>query len=1044
MDLRSPLPFLVIDRTPVWEMPELPSLHKLPARATLWPFADANSAHRRIAEATPLVKSLNGQWQFTRFDTPLEVTPAALLAASWDNITVPGNWTMQYRQSAWSGEGFSKPHYTNIQMPFPETFPHIPKAIATGVYRTEFRVPAEWGDQRIVLHFAGCEGALFVYIDDAFVGMNKDSRTPAEYDITDTVTPGMTHILTCVNPRYSDASWLEDQDHWWQAGIHRDVCLYATPQTYIHDIATTPELSDDHGTGTMRVHTTIRSRRGGQPSGTLQATLLNSTGQIVATSESVVPGETIGYPMGPVVSDTTTVRMALTISNPALWSCETPNLYTLVVQYDGPHGRVATATRVGFRTVVIRDRELLINGVAVMIHGVNYHEHSDEHGKAVPRALMELDIRTMKAHNINAVRTSHYPNNPYWYDLCDEYGIMLVGETNLEHHAVLQISDDTRVAAAYAERVRNAIQRDKNHPSVIIWSLGNESGHGANHEAVAAWIRHVDPSRPLHYEGALSPFFNDNSIGFMNVEQRWKRGERVTDLICPMYATIADIVEYVTTIPDHRPLILCEYAHAMGNSSGSLSDYYAAFERYHGLQGGFIWEWLDHGIRTQADDGRWYWVYGGGQGDFPNDGNFVADGMVWPDRTPHPGMREFMYLARPAGVTRSTQPGNYRIENRRFYTSLDDLALHWDLVIDGEVVESGTGVVPHIPAQQHADIALVSTVTPRGDTFLNVRFVQLTDTLWAPAGHVVAWDQVTICRAQPVAPSAAPSTATVSVIDDTLVLRNGGQTAHFDRQTGALQAYGHAGGIVSGPALDVWRAPTDNDKLQEMMARVFLRGYPLWQHLGLTQLSRRIESVTHDNHSISVTEALTGRQQWDDIRATHTYTIDAAGSLAIATQVTCAADIVDLPRIGVQLVLAAPFTNLTWYGRGPHENYSDRKASTLIGRYESTVAQQYTPYIMPQEHGHKVDAQWLRLTDASGRGYDIHADAPFEFNALHHSTAALEQAADVIALQADDVVYLNLDHGMRGLGTGLFVDTLPEYLLNAREYAFRFVITPRA
>lgn len=1043
MSMQNPLPFLLIGGTPAWELPELPSLHKLPARATLWPFTTADQASTRVAEASDRVRSLNGNWQFTRFDTPLEVTPAALLAARWESLAVPGNWTMQLRQSAWSGEGFSKPHYTNIQMPFPEHFPLIPKAIATGVYRTEVRIPADWQGQRIVVHFAGCEGALFVYLDDTFVGMNKDSRTPAEYDITDLVSPGGSYTMTCVNPRYSDASWLEDQDHWWQAGIHRDVYLYATPMTYIQDIAATPELSPDHHTGSLRVLTTIRARRGGNPTGTLRATLSTATGQVVVSAESPVPGETVGYPMGAILSDTATVRMALQVADPALWSCESPALYTLVVTYDGPDGSVSTATRIGFRTVEIRERELLVNGVAVMIHGVNYHEHSDEHGKAVPRALMELDIRTMKAHNINAVRTSHYPNNPYWYDLCDEYGIMLVGETNLEHHAVLQISDDPRVAAAYAERVRNAIQRDKNHPSVIIWSLGNESGHGANHEAVAAWIRHVDPSRPLHYEGAMSPFFNDNSIGFMNVEQRWKRGYNVTDIICPMYATIADIVEYVTTVPDHRPLILCEYAHAMGNSSGSLADYYAAFEHHKGLQGGFIWEWLDHGIRTQADDGRWYWVYGGGQGDFPNDGNFVADGMVWPDRTPHPGMREFMYLARPAGAGATPANGMVRIENRRFYTSIDDLVLHWELVCDGTVVESGTSALPHIAPQSFADIRIETTTRPRGESFLNLRFAQQDATRWAPAGHIVAWEQLALTTAHTAALPGGATTAQLQQRDGMFLLANGGQEAHIDARSGALLHYGLPGSIVSGPRLNVWRAPTDNDKLQEMMARVVLRGYPLWQHLGLTQLERRIESVAADGNSIRVTEALTGRQRWDDIRATHTYTLTADGSLAIDTQVACAADIVDLPRIGIQLELAAPYTNLTWYGRGPHENYSDRKASTFVGRYDSTVRQQYTPYIMPQEHGHKVDVRWLSITDANGRGYDIRAAGLFEFNALHHSDRALEQAADVIALQADSTVHLSLDHGMRGLGTGLFVDTLPEYLLNAPTYAFRFVLTPR-
>ena len=1043
MTLHSPLPFLMIDDQPTWQMPELPSLRKLPARSTFWPFSNEHGAARRGAEHSTQVRSLNGNWQFAMFDSPREVTDAALIAAEWNTLAVPGNWTMQMRQSAWSGESFSKPHYTNIQMPFPESFPHLPEAIATGVYRTSMTVPQDWAGQRVVLHFAGCEGALYVYLDGAFVGFNKDSRTPAEYDLTGRVVAGSTYELTCVNPRYSDASWLEDQDHWWQAGIHRDVYLYATPRTYIHDIAIQTQLTPDLTQATLVVHTTLRALTGATPSGTMHCRLVASDGTLIAQADSPVPGQTIGYPMGPSPSDTANATLRMDVVAPALWSCESPALYTLLVRYEGPEGTVHTGLRVGFRTVEIADRALMVNNQPLMIHGVNYHEHSDLHGKAVPRALMELDIRTMKAHNINAVRTSHYPNHPYWYELCDEYGIVLVGETNLEHHALLQIADDARVAAAYAERVRNAVQRDKNHPSVIVWSLGNESGHGVNHEAVAAWIRAVDPTRPLHYEGAMSPFFNDNSIAFLPPAQRWNRGKSVTDIICPMYATIADIVEYVTTVEDHRPLILCEYAHAMGNSSGSLSDYYAAFERYKGLQGGFIWEWLDHGIRTIAADGTPYWVYGGGLGDYPNDGNFVADGMVWPDRTPHPAMREFMYLARPARVSATPTAGVYRIDNRRYYTTLDDLVLHWDLVIDGTVVTSGTHAVPHIAPQQGAEVSLSIPTPAHGEAFINFSFQSKAPTAWAPAGHLVAWEQLALTNVSHELDASNHHAGMHVVRDgDALVLSNGTQRVTVDARTGAIIQLGAVGSVINGPTLNVWRAPTDNDRLQEMMARMVLRGYPLWQKLGLTQLVQRVDSVSESTAGVVVTLSASGRNQWDDIRATLTYTLDAAGALHIATQVTCADDIVDLPRMGIAFELAAPYTNLQWYGRGPEDTYNDRKAGAFVGVYNSTVAERYVPYIMPQEHGHTVDTRWLTLTDATGHGFAIRADGLFEFNALHHSDAALERAADTVSLNADATVHLSLDAGMRGLGTGLFVDTLPEYLLNARTYHFTFSIAP--
>jgi beta-galactosidase len=407
-------------------------------------------------------------------------------------------------------------------------------------------------------------------------------------------------------------------------------------------------------------------------------------------------------------------------------------------------------------------------------------------------------------------------------------------------------------------------------------------------------------------------------------------------------------------------------------------------------------------------------------------------------------MREFMYLAQPARVTRTSgTPNTYTISNRRFYTSLDDLVLSWQLVVDGVVVEHGTSALPHIAPQTSADVQVTFTVTPTSESFINWSFSTRTATAWAPAGHVVAWEQNAIT----VAPRAAlPIPATpqpVAHSGTVYTLGTGAHTARIDATSGALLAFGATGSIVSGPRLNVWRAPTDNDHLQEMMARMVLRGYPLWRKLGLTELVSRVESVAQTAAGVLVTVASTGRNQWDDIRARHTYSIDAQGALHIDTTVDCAPDIVDLPRLGIALELAAPYTNLHWYGRGPEDTYNDRKSGAFIGQFKSTVAEQYVPYIMPQEHGHHVDVRWLSLTDTQGHGYDIRADGLFEFNALHHSDAALERATDTISLKADQTIHLSLDVGMRGLGTGLFVDTLPEYLLNARTYQFHFVLQPR-
>jgi len=1042
MPVDAPLPYLTIDGRPTWQMPELPSLNKLPAHATFWLYPDATHAVARYPEHSPLVQVLNGNWDFALFDSPYEVTGAALAQATWRPLAVPGNWTMQLRNESWHGESFNKPHYTNIQMPFAEPFPQVPAAIATGVYRTRIHVPATWSDQRIVIHFSGCEGMLAVYLDGTFIGFNKDSRTPAEYDLSTRVRAGGTYELLCVNPRYSDASWVEDQDHWWQAGIHRDVYLYATPTTYLHDIAVQSDFNDDLSQATVRVTAWVRSQSG-PPQGTLRMRLLAPDGHVVGDVpiESAVPGPTQGFAFEKGHIDTVRVTLAATVDQPLLWNPETPHLYTVVVTLDAADYSTSTAVRTGLRHVEISNRELRVNQRAIMVHGVNYHEHHDELGKAVPRSTMELDIRTMKAHNINAVRTSHYPNNPYWLDLCDEYGMFVVDEANIEHHALLALADDPRVSTAYLERTKALVARDKNHPCVIIWSLGNESGCGVNHEITAAWIRATDPSRPIQYEGAMSPFFNDQSISLAGFMNHWKRGRSVTDIICPMYASIDDIVTWVTQSDDPRPLILCEYAHAMGNSTGSLADYYAAFEQHHGLQGGFIWEWLDHGIKQRTPDGTAYWVYGGGFGDFPNDGNFVADGMVWPDRTPHPGMREFMYLARPVRMTAvDSTAGQFRIENRRRYTDLSDLRGLWRLRVDGQVVSETEFSLPALAPQSSATIHLPIAWPDHGECFVDFSFVTRQATAWAPAGSEIAWDQLAGPHRgadAPLAPTQGCTVVTTSA--DILTLVHGEHRLDIDRVSGQLRG---SSVITAGPVLDLRRALTDNDKLQDNFYTTD-RAVPLWRRLGLLDLHYRTVSVvphTHtDGHqSVVVTSHGSGRDRWDDVVATHCYTLLADGSMHIDTTVTLSAEFADLPRIGIQLQIAPAYEQLSWYGRGPLDTYNDRAVSSQIGVYHSTVSAQYVPYIKPQEHGHKTAVRWLRLSDESGHSIEIRSDRAFEFNALHHRSADLETAKYTIDVPQRAEIFLNLDYGMRGLGTGLMVDTLPQYRLNDHQYHFGF------
>ena len=1034
--LPSTLPLLLMGNHKSWELPTLSSLNTLPPHALVVPFpgesADPDAA------ASPNYRSLSGTWDFKLLERPEAVTEEALAAGEWAAIAVPGNWTMQ---------GFGKPHYTNVQMPFPQMPPHVPAENPTGVYRRSFDVPAAWQGRRIVLHIAGCEGACYVYVNGQPVGLHKDSRTPAEYDLTALVRFDAPNELTCVVLRWSDASFVEDQDHWWQSGIHRDVFLYATDGVYLADVFARPELSDDLATGTLHVRCTLDRLGEAEETTRVTAQLFDPQGAAVFAE----PLEASYTQTQPPFNMRRFVRPVLNLEGkvpaPKLWSAETPERYTLVVTVYGPSGPESSAQRVGFRKVEVRDRQLLINNKAVLIKGVNRHDHSDTTGKYVSRELMELDAQRMKQFNINAVRCSHYPNDPYWLDLCDRYGLYVVDEANIEAHAFyFDICRDPSYTQAFVERVRNMVERDKNHPSIILWSLGNESGVGSNHEIAAATVRASDPTRPLHYEGAISRWMGES----------WEKGRGVTDIVCPMYATIDHIVEWAQQATDDpRPLILCEYSHAMGNSNGSLSDYWAAFERHKGLQGGFIWEWLDHGIRTTDAQGRAFWAYGGDFGDTPNDANFVCDGMVWPDRAPHPALFEHKYLAQPIRATlENAATGTVRITNRQDFTDLQWLRGIWQLTLDGIAVRSGE--LPELTAAAGEEQLVqldMGHIDALGELLLTLRFFQKEDTPWALAGHEVAWEQLELTqsverRAQSGGDSMLPAIGRVTAEEraGAILLAVGDVRAEFDARTGALAFFG-AGErnlVRRGPLLNAWRAAVDNDGLK--LWNDPRKPLGRWQALGLDAVQHslaRIALVEESNESatVEIEHSASGRGREDDMRHVQRFTLLASGELLVENSVRLGDELVDIPRVGVGLQLANDLEQLEWHGRGPWDNYSDRKAAATVGRWASTVSDQYVPYIMPQEHGHKTGVRSLTLRDGAGHGLEVRGDAPFEFSALHHSDDDLFRAKHTTDLAPRPEVFLNIDAAQRGLGTlSCGPDTLDQYKLLDREYQFSYTL----
>ncbi len=1035
-----------------WVQPELAGLGRLPARATLYPFPDVETARSLDRELSPWFRSLNGDWRFRLAPRPeaieADFPDLGLDDSGWGVLPVPSNWTMH---------GYDKPHYTNVQMPFGDAPPNVPADNPTGLYRTWIDVPADWSGRRIVLHVGGAESVLHVWVNGAPVGLGKDSRLPQEFDLTAFVTPGEQALLCCAVVKWSDASFIEDQDQWWMGGIHREVFLYATGQTWIDDVFALAELQDNLVDGRLTV--TARLGFAGVPRDgwRVSAQLFDTAGRPVldAPLSKAVRADPATH--NPYYGPLNEVTLTADLAAPAAWSSESPALYTLVVSlHDGDGPAVeATSCRVGFRSVRLGDRALLINGKAVRIAGMNRHEHHPVRGKAITRDDMIADILLMKRFNVNAVRTSHYPNAEAWYDLCDEYGLYLVDEANVEAHAYLhQLCRDPRYAAQFLERGLRMVERDKNHPSVIAWSLGNESGYGPNHDAMAGWIRRRDPSRVLHYEGAVWGWDKALHSGFTPGLPVPGAGKSVSDLICPMYPSIESLVAWAEADDpdDRRPMILCEYSHAMGNSNGSLADYWDAFEANPGLQGGFIWEWADHGILQHTADGRPYMAYGGDFGDTPNDVNFCCDGIIGADRVPHPGLWEFKALAQPVAVTWDDEAaGRLRIRNKRDFTSLGDLTASWVLEVDGVAVAGGE--LPALPIAPGKSDVVTLPLPERspGEAFLTVRFSLSKATPWAPAGHEVAIVQLDLEHLASHQVEGRRDAGGTGLPVETMETADGvrvsvaGLEAEFSAAGGGLArlSWRNHPILAAGPRLQLWRGATDNDGIKGWTGQR-RKGLGRWLEAGLNDLVFHPATLaveqTPDGATITVTQVVGCAAAEEAVIHTHAYDLTRDGRLAVRNRFRVDAALKDLPRLGVTLTLPDDFEALEWFGPGPFETYSDRRRAATVGRWSGTVSGQYVPYVLPQEHGNKTALRWIELTgDAAAVRFT--PSAPCEGSATRFTPHDLFAARHTTDLTPRAEVIVNLDVGQRGLGTGSCgPDTLARYLIGPGDHALDFEI----
>jgi len=1026
---------LFVDR-PEWDDVSVTSRNRMPAHATAIPYQDVRSAARGVCEKSKWFKPLNGTWKFCYASCPAKMPRdfyrSSFSAAKWDDIQVPLSWEMA---------GFGQPIYTNREFPFgTKIYPGAPKDDnAVGSYRRAFTVPAAWRGQRIFIHFGGVTSALYLWINGKPVGYSTDSCLPAEFDVTNFVRRGENTVSVRVH-RWSAASWLEDQDQWWLSGIHREVYLFATPQVHLADFFAVGELDSQYHSGELRVRAKLAAYDGRKLEGyKVEARLLGAKGRD-AFARPLVQECRWSMPGGESAVD-----LVAPVHNPRKWSAEEPNLYTLVLSTKAPDGMTieVQSCKVGFRKVEIVGGRLLINGRPVMLKGVNRHEHDDRRGKAVTEEMMLKDILLMKRYNINAVRTSHYPNDSRWYDLCDKYGIYVMDEANLESHGVFGIpSNQPAWAVHFVERAIRMVERDKNHPSVVIWSLGNESGTGPNHAAMSGWIHEYDKTRPVHYEGAQQRrmpghFGRDGD----------HRDPKYVDMVSRMYPGLERLEQLAKDFGDPRPVVVCEYVHSMGNSTGGLKEYWDIIYGNRKCIGAFVWDWVDQGIVTRDKDGTEYWAYGGDFGENVHDGDFCLNGLLWPDRQPHPALNEVKKMHQPVWIrARDIRRGVFRVTNQHDFVSMRGFDIFWSLEVDGRAVQTGRVKRLDIQPKASCDVRIPfrrPRLGPGQECFLTFRVRLAGDTAWAKRGHEIAIEQFKMPFDSPAAGSMgkdARGRLDVRQMDTEIVISGRDFVLSFDRASGLMNEW-RVGGrtvVTSGPRWQFWRAPTDNDTTMRRDRGTESQ----WRATGLDRLEHRLRDMKIISQSAGVAilqmrhrVAAPGLRKGFDCRTT--YTVYGSAEVAIDCDVRPDAKLPRLPRIGMELELPAEFERFTWYGRGPHESYVDRKQSALVGLYSGTVDEQYVPYSYPQENGNKTDVRWMALQTRKGRGLVASGSVPLEVSAHYFTVKDLEKARHTCDLKNRDFITLHLDYRQTGLGSASCgPDTLPQYQLHPRRTRF--------
>ncbi len=1008
-----------------WENPKVFNVNKELPHASTTVYADPASAMQEAE--SPFTLSLNGTWKFKWVPSPAE-KPGGFFSdgydvSAWDDIPVPANWELL---------GYGYPIYVNIpyewtRNPDPPHVPHDYNPV--GSYKREFTVPPSWKGRRLFIHFGAVKSAFYIWINGAKVGYSEDSKTPAEWDVTGFLREGSNTVALEVY-RWSDGSYLECQDFWRISGIERDVLLFSTPPVYIRDFFVHAGLDDRYMDGKLQVDVDIANKSAGLKAEkqTIEMMLMNGENHELIRQAASVDIQN---------QEKALLSLGGEVQSVLKWTAETPNLYTLILVLKNQKGTVTEvlSSKVGFRRVEIKGGQLLINGASVTIRGVNRHEHDETSGHVISRTSMEKDIALMKRFNINSVRTCHYPNDPYWYTLCDRFGMYVIDEANIESHGMgygeRSLAKNPDWKEAHLDRTIRMVERDKNHPSVILWSLGNEAGDGINFTATSGWIRQRDPSRPVHYERAGS-------------------GPN-TDVICPMYSSAGELRDWAQENHD-RPLIMCEYSHAMGNSSGNLAEIWNEIEKYPQLQGGHIWDWVDQGFLKEKD-GVKYWAFGGDYGpkDVPSDLNFCCNGLVSPDRTVHPGLWEVKKIYQCVQFKPlNLEKGEIEIQNRYDFISLDFVDIAWNITAADRVLKEGivaaSGLKPgesRIVKIEYSDLK----PEPGYEYFLNFSVITNRALPLIPKGHEVALEQFGL-------PISAPLSALNPALFEAPRLHTGKDAVRvegnsfsleFDRGTGLLRSFLFQGKelLVRGLEPDFWRPPTDND---------FGYGMPrkqgIWRKAGENRVLKEMkaEKVRGGVLVETLFEVMEAEGQ---LRMS--YFIIGSGDVLVHYQFSPGKkDLPDIPSIGLSFQLAASLENVAWFGRGPHENYWDRKTGSPVGFYRSTATDLYFPYVSPQENGNRSDVRWVAFMDASGGGLLAAGMPLLAFSALHYTkddlTREYRGSLHIADIQKRTPVCVDLDMQQQGVGGDDSWGAMPypQYRLGPRDYSTTFRLRPFA